>query len=464
MRRMGDRRPACCPLVLVLVLVPALILTPAATADEWVYVVEPGDNLWVFSERYLDTVMRYEQLLRINNIERPRSMPPGTRIRVPMEWIESNPVPATVQALAGSVSLLRASGERGDAREGMQLFLGDGVRTDAQGSVAVLFADGSRLTVYPDSEVRFNHLSAYGETGMVDSQMNLLRGRIDTRVTPSAGPGSRFEIQTPSAISAVRGTEYRAAVVGDARASNIEVTAGTVDVGGASAREAVGGGFGTRVEPGGEPLPPRKLLPAPRLQPLPFPVRGLGEPVSWAAVDRAAGYRVEVSASADFATLAWSAVATQSSARLPDLADGRYHLRVRAIDALGLEGYDSVLPLELDVRPLAPRVLGPADVDRASGAVTLTWEASADATSYRLELARDAGFTELVRVEETTPDTHLDLGDLPAFDEYFWRVTSVDVSGEAGPPGSASRFEVQPPPEEVDLWPFFLTVLGAALL
>ena len=222
-----------------------------ATAADWIYTVVDGDNLWDVSTRYLDTTLRYEQLRRLNNIERPRRMQPGTRIRVPMKWIRSNPARAMVAAIGGQATLMRQDGsqEHLDAA-GAAIGLGDRLRTAAESSVAVRFADGSMVTLYEDSEMLFDHLSAHGETGMVDSRLRLIEGRLDTRVKPAVGPGSRFEIHTPSAISAVRGTAYRAATRESGRLSNIEVLEGRVAVAGAS-REGHGvellGGVGVGV-------------------------------------------------------------------------------------------------------------------------------------------------------------------------------------------------------------------------
>ena len=201
----------------------SLVAFPATAAD-WIYTVVDGDNLWDVSTRYLDTTLRYEQLRRLNNIERPRRMQPGTRIRVPMKWIRSNPARAMVAAIGGQATLMRQDGSQEDLdAAGAAIGLGDRLRTAAESSVAVRFADGSMVTLYEDSEMLFDHLSAHGETGMVDSRLRLIEGRLDTRVKPAVGPGSRFEIHTPSAISAVRGTAYRAATRESGRLSNIEV-------------------------------------------------------------------------------------------------------------------------------------------------------------------------------------------------------------------------------------------------
>ncbi|MFK7829532.1 MAG: FecR domain-containing protein [Congregibacter sp.] len=432
----------------VLVLL-SLSLPTKVHANEWVYVVVPGDNLWSFSERYLDSVARFEALRKMNNIENPRRMQPGSRIRVPMAWIDSNAVPATIAAIEGSAVLTRSTGELVDLSLGERVLLGDSIRTFSDTSIAVRFADGSVLTLYSDSELRFDHLSAHGETGMVDSRMTLLRGRLDTRVNPAEGPGSRFEIHTPSAVSAVRGTEYRAAT--DLTASSIEVLDGSVAVNGDIGQELVTEGFGTRVEAGKAPIPPKALLPAPRLEVFPKPVQSLGWPVRWGREPHAEAYRLELSNTPSFNTIIWHELTNRDTAQLPDLADSKYHLRLRAIDSTGLEGKAAIASFELNARPQAPVALQPAEGQIVREKIPrLSWAASNDASAYQLQVARDANFGDLILDETGLSQTDYESAALGKPDRYYWRVTSIAADGELGPSGPARSFEIRPAHQQVD--------------
>ncbi|MBN3562528.1 FecR family protein [Aliamphritea spongicola] len=426
--------------------------TSVAMAQDWIYTTTKGDNLWNLSEQYLDRVTRFEALRKINGIENPKQMPPGIKLRIPLKWIRSNPVPATVDELLGDAQLQRAgSSEQVALQHGDEVFLGDQIRTGGDSTLAIRFADDSILTLYADSLIRFDHLSAHGKTGMVDSRLNLIQGRMDTRVTPASGPGSRFEIQTPSAISAVRGTEYRALVGEDGKISNIEVLHGKVKVSGAGKHTLVKRGFGTQVAEGKAPIKPRKLLPAPGLTAFDAPVRNISQLVSWPAVDKAQAYRAEVSADADFDVVQWSRISEYAKIALPDIADGEYYLRVRAIDSLGLEGLNSVQPFVLDAHPQPPLQLQPVpeQVLRGETAV-LQWTASADAARYRLEVATDEAFTQLVVDQDDITGSRFDTADLPVPGKYYWRLTSITSSGEHGPVGISRSWQVKPAPEKVE--------------
>jgi len=427
------------------------VVLPAHGAD-WVYTVVEGDNLWDFSERYLDSPVYFRKLQRLNNIEFPRRMRPGSRIRVPMKWINSNPVQAAVAGTTGSVQILRRDGNRLEpAAVGTQIGLGDVLRTAYDSSAAVRFADESIVTLHQSSEMRFDHLSAHGETGMVDSRMRLLKGRLDTRVTPAAGPGSRFEIHTPSAISAVRGTDYRAAVDEAQQVSTFEVLGGRVAVSKEQRTRLLKGGLGVRVDAKRKISKPKALLPAPVLEPYPRPIRQFGQGLRWQPVEGAVGYKIEIGSGNTLDTIAWARKSVHPRTSLPDLPDGEYLFRVRAIDGDGLQGKDRVSSLLLDTHPRPPVPLQPASgkVYRGEPA-ELAWTASADANRYILQIATDQEFRSIVKTVSDLRSPRFEANDIQQPGTYYWRVTSVAEDGEQGPPGIARHWVQKPRPERVD--------------
>ncbi|MGB5562701.1 MAG: FecR domain-containing protein [Sedimenticolaceae bacterium] len=428
----------------------SLLSLPALAAD-WIYTVVDGDNLWDLSARYLDSQLRFEQVRKLNNVEFPKRMQPGTRLRIPMKWIRSNPVPANIAATRGQVELTRADGAQETAvAPGLIIRLGDVLKTGEDSSATVIFADGTKLTLRSASEMRFDHLSAHGKTGMVDSRLHLIDGRMDTRVKPAVGPGSRFEIQTPSAISAVRGTEYRAAVTADGHASNIEVLRGKVKVTGARKSRLVNAGFGTQVAQGQPPTPPRKLLPAPILNPVPERIRQLHWPLSWQAINQAHAYRVQISTDATFDTLLWEQIVNNARAALPDLPDGNYQVRVRGIDKGGLEGKNSAHPVLIDTHPQPPLPLQPREGKTLRGvSAELQWSASADAHRYQLEIAADEAFEQIVLSQGDLNTTRYEAAGVVEPGTYYWRVASVAADGEVGPAGAIRFWHLKPMPEKV---------------
>jgi len=433
-----------------------LLFSFQAAAQDWIYTVVPGDNLWKFSEKHLDTVLRFDQLRKMNNIKNPKRMPPGSKIRIPLKWVKSNPVPATLEAIRGKAQLFRADGSIEDlgikdlTGKGPLFQLGDRIKTSDDTTVAIKFADNTILTLHSNSQIRFDHLSAHGTTGMVDSRLHLIDGRMDTRVTPAVGPGSRFEIHTPSAISAVRGTEYRAAVSEQDATSNIEVLHGKVAVKGAEKQRLIKAGFGTKVARGKQPISPRKLLSAPKLADIPARIRMIGWTLNWEKLEGATHYRVEVSEQDNFNTILWQKKTEYAKVGLPDLLDGQYYVRVRGVDKLGLEGIQKTTPFIMDTRPQPPVQLKPtpAQVFRAT-APQLQWSDSAEADRYHLEIATDEDFSQLIVDQKDLNSTKFDTSEWSEIQTYYWRLTSITANGEFGPVGESRSYEIKPIPDKV---------------
>ncbi|NUM43820.1 MAG: choice-of-anchor B family protein [Anaerolineales bacterium] len=99
-------------------------------------------------------------------------------------------------------------------------------------------------------------------------------------------------------------------------------------------------------------------------------------------------------------------------------------------------------PLSLDVFDAAPGT--PTLLTPASGAEsvpfvpTFTWETVAGAGAYRLEVATDATFTNLVYTAEMTTTTHTITAALDELTPYHWRVVAQNACGEGLFSASAS--------------------------
>jgi hypothetical protein len=104
------------------------------------------------------------------------------------------------------------------ARVGAAIGEGAAVRTGADGMVAIKLADGSTITVQSKSAIRLETARQFANTGGVsDSVIRLDAGRLETAVARQKGPGSRYEIRTPTSNMGVRGTVFRAAADDDGK-------------------------------------------------------------------------------------------------------------------------------------------------------------------------------------------------------------------------------------------------------
>src|SRR5690606_34807138 len=80
--------------------------------------------------------------------------------------------------------------------------------------------------------------------------------------------------------------------------------------------------------------------------------------------------------------------------------------------------------------PSAPTLVSPADGATGVGtAPTLSWNAAAGAASYTLEVATDAGFTNIVVSQSGLATTSFAVPGLSPATTYFWRVSAVNGCG-----------------------------------
>lgn len=425
---------------------------------EWRYRVAPGDTLIVLAGRYLDDPDDWPSLQRHNRVGDPRRLVPGSTIRIPYAWLRREASVAEVVFVQGQVSLQRL----GDAAlqpvtTGMPVRPADTLRTGSQSSVSLRFADGSRLLVVPDSQLTMEEMLVYGRTGVTDTRLRVDRGSADTRVVPNEARSPAFEVRTPAVNLGVRGTDFRVRVEGDSGAARLEVLEGRVDAAkdapapGAGAGEAVAvaAGFGTVAERDRPVAPPQPLLPPPVLAP---PVRPLASLVlGWAPVAGARSYRAQVFADGRRDALLLDSVFLGAqadwSAAAVDLPDGRYLMRVRAIDGDGLEGQDVTVPFTLEVRAPAPPLEWPRPGAVAVGdAVALRWKPVVGVAHYRLQVAAGGDFSAPAH-EQTVNGVEARVALPPGV--YAWRVAGIvgdPAAGRVGAYGEAQPFDLRPMP------------------
>jgi len=322
---------------------------------------------------------------------------------------------------------------------GATLRAGDLLRTGAEASATVRFADGSRLMVVPGTTLKVGRLLSIGRPAVPDISVQLIEGTSELRVPPTSAPTRRFEVRTPAVNLGVRGTEFRAGVEPAGERSRLEVLEGRVAADGERASVSVPAGRGLVATPGGA-MAAKALPPAPDLSGLPARLERLPLRLGWPAIPGAVAYRAQVFAANAPDQLLLDATPATPEARWADLPDGHYVLRVRGRDAEGLEGRDGDRPFELKARPDAPFTLSPAPDAKAYGdAVTLTWARVEVAERYHVQVAADAGFASPVfdREDLSEPRAAVPLPPGP----YHWRVASIAPGRDHGPFGDPVRFE-----------------------
>jgi len=416
-----------------------------APDGDFVYETQVGDTLIGLGQRLLLSPQRWPEVQARNSIANPRRIPVATRIHIPYAWLKVTPVTAQVTRVAGNVT----SGGR-NVREGESLAQGSRIETGEDGSVTLNLADGSVITLQKSGRLRLEEMERINTREPAHGQrLQLESGRLDTTVKPNRGVG-RFEIVTPVAVSAVRGTRFRAAYSGDDDRALTETLEGAVAVAGRT-DVLVPAGFGTRIERDGSPVAPVPLLPAPDLSGIPPTNSSTSLRVEFRPVSSASAYHVQLSGDPDFLTIAVDEVSSATTVSVDALPDGNYWLRVRAIDALGIEGADAMATLVQHVLLEAPRAGTPQPAERVvAKQVAFAWSPVATASRYQIQIARDEAFAELALDRDSAGETGLTVDTLPA-GRYYWRVAAFNSAGERGLWTEALTFTRLPDPPLPDI-------------
>ncbi len=417
------------------------------------YVVQLGDNPWNITERYLKSINYWPRIQAYNQITSPTTIAPGTVLRIPVAWMRGESVSARVTDVRGQVTA-EQHGEITLLARGMSVAPGALIRTGADSSFTLSYPDGGRTLVGANAEVRLETLQKLNASGAQQVELELRRGEVDSAVRPSRESGGRFLIRTPAAVAAVRGTDFRAAA--EPNRMRVETLDGEVSLGTRLGQTRLPAGAGSITVRNQRPEPASSLLPAPDLGGLPTLVERLPFELAIPPVEGAHRYRSQIAPDDGFSVLS-SDLTLEMAAALGDatLPDGEYVLRVRAIDARGLEGRDAEHRLVVDARPEPPFPTAPADDAVASDEfVRFAWASVPGATAYHFELASDVQFAAPLIAAADPSEASYRLGMALEAGTYYWRIAVTTVDEGRGPFSDPQRFrrlEAGPEPEAAEL-------------
>jgi hypothetical protein len=412
-------------------MIAALFAFPAtALAQEnHVYIIKPGDTLIGFGSRYLNNPKDYLRLKDINRLADANLLQPGKKLLVPYALLKSSPIAAQIVAHSGEVSI-RSNAQRLSPRVGLAVQEGMVFETGRTGFVTLALTNGSRVSVPSLSELRVIRLRRYVLTDGDDVDFSVDKGRAETAVSPMRGKTSRFRLRTPSAVSAVRGTQFRVGFDEAAKSSVSEVIEGSVGVGSLATGKdlAIPGGFGVAVSRSGD-LNKEKLLPPPALIDPGATQQGPDIRFTVRPAPQEMGYNVQISKDAGFVDIVAAERSKSPTISFAALPNGRYFMRAMAIAASGLEGLSDVTSFRRQQASAAAEpVAGMADGFR------FAWMAQGGGQSlYRFQLFDEAD-SQLPLIDEAALDgPSLILGGLkPGI--YRWRVKVKPVGGEDDEP------------------------------
>ena len=411
------------------------------------FIVKNGDNLYKICEKILDNPEDWRWVAMVNRISNPHRIFPGQKLIIPTRLLKGLPIDGIVTFLKGVASIkLNGLEEWQMLHLNEKITQGNWIRTSEQGTIEISFENHFSVLLRPNTTIE---ITAARKKSAIYLMYKLFLdiGKTISKIKQSTGKETRFEIQTPSAVAAARGTEFRTAVDADIT-TRLEVLAGEVDVLAAKQKVAIKAGEGTVVKKNRRPAAPVKLLLPPKLmnfQPL---YRAMPLDFQFESIPGATSYRIMLARDKTFRDVVQNKVINpQETLKIVGVEDGTYYLQSRAINEIGLEG-PSLEPTEIRVKvnPLPPFIQSPTDgSDFREKTARFQWLKVAMAARYHLQIAEDRLFNHIILDQADINDISTQTENLD-FKTYYFRISSIAADGYEGIWSDTLSFNIIPPP------------------
>lgn len=389
------------------------------------YLVRPADSVIKFTRAMLLDPRSWPEIVRFNQLNNPNMISPGQTLNIPLRFLKSKPASGKVISTEGDVTL------RGSAMQlGAVLSDGAKIKTGINSSAVIELGDGSRVKILPGSlaeivtnrEYAMRDASQSGSTNWFSGLMRLSEGALEALASKTAKRARPLQVETPTSLVGVRGTEFRVAFDDPlGKAARTEVIEGLVRAD--NPAQASGAdlpmGTGAVIKSIEKEIKIVLLLPGPDLTGVPsevFKPQG-----SWPmpTLAGASAFHVQVASDEQFDKIVRDLKVdgnSGGSANLGNLPNGNWFARIRGIDEVGLEGFNSVK--KITVKDGEWRVIY-SSLSVVDGKTVLRWtaqQASGQAmpdSNYSAILASDAALTQsVITVQGNDGKISLVLGDL----------------------------------------------------
>jgi hypothetical protein len=436
-------------IVIILVFLFSLFpMTVSADDDHSIeFIVKDGDNLYNICEKILENPDDWRWVAMVNRISNPHRIFPGQKLIIPTRLLKGIPIDGLVTFIKGVVSIKLAETEDWKKLQlNDKITQGNWIRTSDQGTIEISFQNHFSVLLRPNTIIE---ITAARKKSAIYLMYKLFLdiGKAITKIKQSTGKETRFEIKTPSAVAAARGTEFRTGVDSDVT-TRLEVLAGMVDVQAAKQKVAIKAGQGTVVKKDQRPAVAVNLLLPPaivNLQPL---YRAMPLDFQFESIAGATSYRVMLARDKTFKDVVKNKIIKpQETLKIVGVEDGTYFLQSRAIDDRGLEG-PSLEPTEIRVRvnPLPPFIQSPSDgADLREKTAQFEWLNVAKAVRYHLQVAEDRQFNQIITDQADINDNSIQTENLD-FKTYYFRISSIAADGYQGIWSDILGFNIIPPP------------------
>lgn len=398
---------------------------------DWVYTIKPNDTFYSIYRQYLTNQSDVANLSAYNKHKLGDKIFPGHLLHIPVTMLRKTPASVQVLVSSGEVQA-QLSAENGvkALKKGDLLTQGDTLVTGKYSVAKLGFADGSVVDVQQNSKITIYSSYQYAGKGTYVIILKLLTGRTEISANPNHVDGNAMQIQTPSAIAAVRGTQFRVAADGDT--SIQETLSGHVNFGSAGKSVSVLQGYGSLAEKNKAPLAPIALPISPDISDFSplfetehgqviFELKPQQDVVSWEA---------RLYSDAEFSKIINEKVIKTTQLKFDDLVDGQYFLKLRSQDQHGLSSADAlhVFNVKQKVAELVipnSTLLSPDNGSVIDLAPTeFSWKFKNIPKQYLLQISRDAAFKEIVFERYASSDKTI-IQQSFGQGKFYWRIVAL---------------------------------------
>jgi len=329
---------------------------------------------------------------------------------------------------------------------GDTLDTGDAIKTGAQSSMTIEFADKSKVLVSEETQLTMDTLFKSKEGNVAETQLRVEYGSIESYVSKQKGFGASYKVITPALQLSAKGTAFIAKVDKETGSSSATVTEGQVNASAQGKEVELFAGYATLADVGAVPAEPRKMLSVPKLDTVGDVVNYLPLSLSWQSLEKAEKYRLQLLSGSRYEYLAHDELYTNTQVNLINIPDAHYKIRVSGVDVDGIEGLNAEYFINLSAHPVPPIIKSPLNnAVLKKKKSKFYWDVSADASHYIFQVSDSENFSDIKsEIKNLSSDMKGVSLKLPS-GKYYWRIASMNTENEQGPFSKMQQFMVERP-------------------
>lgn len=333
---------------IALVLFFNISLVFSQTEDvDFLYAVKKNDTIWAICSAYVHDPLCWKSLVSYNHIKDPKNLSPNSIVKIPSSWLIANTASALVIAVEGVVGVVRTGipGQK-DLVIGDRLSQNDVVQA-LNGTAMIKFSDQSRLLLKENSTIRMASLQFYDSSQLVETRIELLKGRVNSQIEKITDTKSVYEVFTPAAVAAVRGTQFRVSRTVDTKGNVVmstELLSGVLEIKNDTQSVNITAGQAVIATEDSGISSPIKLLARPLVVLSERQNFELTYDIQWQPVDGAVAYKIDLIHNN---SQLWEITTKETSFVVENIPSGNFKLLVRGIDARDIEGKNRQLFIDV---------------------------------------------------------------------------------------------------------------------